>query len=318
MSDGNGTQKPGLSFTAGAINPTVQQTESGAKAGGSRSEGFAKVTRSVARDKRLSATDRTILNFLMTYSPNWRLYQPFVVRELELSSSTVARSVKRLDAAGYLTYQKRLRKNGFVRDNIRVLREPTHWEPISLPVKKSGSSGTDKSKTKRSSVNQDTPHMSSSNGVHVTGDTSVTSPVTHNVELSQSSFVDVATKIDDVYTVIKSVVAEEALLWTLYNSPPLGFTKIVNSNVLEANVDLILKMDKQMRDVRDGLHLQLAQKDQHGLDSGYYKKWVLNELRSRNKGRSDKYFVHILGDGVVVFEADVLDNFNGGSFSLTK
>ncbi len=274
---------------------------------------FGKLYQNVLKDHRLEHVDIRILGFLLSYAPSWRFIQTFVAKELNLSLSTVARSVTRLDAAGYLTFDTKVRKSGVLRKNIRVQHQPSHWNPIEDEQSSTGARGVRKSKKQQASVAQAIQTMSPLNGVHVTDDIPIVSRVTYDVEATESSYEDLDTESYDAEAASECGKAlasphEKKLsrdeLWRQVNVPLCNYIEIDPSQIDPADIPLIHKQVEDALSMRQGLKLQDNELGEFATTGRYWRDFAQQTISDNNSATSLKpmYCVQIVGEEYRLFK----------------
>lgn len=264
---------------------------------------FGKLYQNVLKDRRLDHVDIRILGFLLSFAPGWRFIQAFVATELGLSLSSVARSVCRLDAAGYLTYDTKVRKSGSVRKNIRVQHQPSHWNPIEDAQPPAEVRANSTSKKKQSSVSQAIADVSSLNEVHVRDDIQTVSQMTYNEETTKSSIVDLGTESYDVEALMSQLLPEDLSLWSRFNTPPNGYVQIELNEEVAPVADLVVKLYEEALSVLRGLTLKSGEVDKGHLDLEYYRQEAIQacEIRSKFVLNARAYFVQVEKDGARLY-----------------
>ncbi|TAH10659.1 MAG: helix-turn-helix domain-containing protein [Curvibacter sp.] len=273
-------------MTTGSTNPSTGKKES-----------FAKLYQSVIKDKRITDKDFRILAFIKSYSSKWRAYQTHIARELETSPSTVMRSMNRLDAAGYLTSDIRLKKVGQERRNVRMHHLPSHWNaviPGSKP-QKPNAKNTPK-KTAPSSKNASSG-PSKVNGSPVKNDVASQSKMTGNEEERNTYKEELTTKSQVFET--NGALSQDVIrsLWESYNAVPEEYIQIDPDTLEESDLNLVIRMYEESQDILAGLQLKPGQRTEFEYDAFCYRDTVLANLENRRLQMigSHRFFVEYFG-----------------------
>jgi DNA-binding Lrp family transcriptional regulator len=268
----------------------------------SSQDSFAKMHQSVIKDKRINDKDFRILAFIKSFTDTWKVHQSHIARELGISSSTVIRSIDRLDAAGYLTYDRKPTVNGSERRNVKMLHKPSHWDTVQ-PPKHPPKTTRANPKTTAPPFKSDTQPMSDMKDTPVKDDNPPPSDLTDNEELTQTSYAESATKSHDAEP--NGEINSEVIsaLWMKYNAVPDGYIQIDPMKLNEDDRYLALRMFEDLQDVKAGLRQKHDQTNQHNLDAHYYEKLVREELDGREHGLilPPKIFILMVENAATVF-----------------
>lgn len=265
-------------------------------------DSFAKMYQSVILDKRLTDRDFRILAFILSHA-NWRTIQTYISENMGISQSTVTRSIRRLDAAGYLTFETKQTQRGPQRRNVRMTHRPSHWE--------SESAGKEFSETKRTAESVLVSDMVKAD---IATSSKMTIEVVKSDELSRSDLTtyEEKTKISNPVLDTKSgdkEVDETGLsevsraLWKRFNTPPEGYFPIDPEGLNGEDQDLLAQMLRHARDTLAGLQMKPGTKTEFSTDVVFYTQQVEQELglRALSTFLRPKFFVQLAGSQAFVY-----------------
>lgn len=271
--------------------------------GSAKGESFAKMFSSVIKDKRITDKDFRILAFIKSYSSNWKAYQPHIARELGVSASTVARSINRLDAAGYLTYEMKQTKVGSERRNVRMRHRPSHWDDTRTKPKRPKSHQTEWPKNTPSEAKYEEDGQSNLTAVPIKCDGLGLSDLTYNEEKNKTNYEDSETESHDF--VSDGAISRETIrqLWEAYNEVPNGYIQISGDPLVPVYVEEALRLIDESDEVLQGLQLSRGQRNKYDADAEHYRRLVQerrNALAKSSVGRP-RMFLRRTVTGFAVF-----------------
>jgi len=288
-------------------SPLNQESTGGKNEGSgahpSGKESFAKMFSSVIKDQRITDKDFRILAFIKSYSSNWRAYQSHIARELGVSASTVARSIKRLDAAGYLTYEVKQTKVGLERRNLQMRHRPTHWNDTRAKPKRSKAHQTKWRINTPGGARHEEDGQSNLTATPIKSDSLGLSDLTHNEESKNTKYEDSETESYDFVTdgaLPREVISQ---LWMAYNSVPEGFVPFDTELAKELFPTEYFRLCDESSQVWAGLQLKPDQRNEYDCDAGVYVRDVKSRMRKLDKGNPFplRLFVKKTNEGFAVF-----------------
>jgi predicted transcriptional regulator len=266
-------------------------------------ESFARMYQSVIKDKRIIDIDFRVLAYIKSHSDTWRVIQEDVAKALDVSPSTVLRSIDRLEGAGYMTCDRKTTKTGHIRKNVRLSHKPSHWDSIEDTSKPNRKVKSIESKMKGQSRNDDKLRPPPVNTTSVMDDVVSTSSLTHNEELADTSYGQLNTNSYDGQLGSSLVDKDKQALWDAYNNPLPGYEPVGIDDVPKSDIGLVVQMIEDMENTRHGLFGQPGDKDEYGIDDEYHRLSIVDQMKPNSPRLRfpSGYCVCLSGQGAQIF-----------------